>query len=91
MNAETVDPYAVILSPLSSEKAIQHIEFSNSLTFVVNPRATKSDVRTAVEKIFNVKVTKVNLHNSIQGQKRAFVKLHADSIAADISADMGLI
>jgi large subunit ribosomal protein L23 len=85
------DPYKVIKYPLSTEKAIRQIEFDNKLVFVVHPRSTKADVKKAVEELFKVTVAKVNIHNSFQGGKRAFVKLGGDSIASDVSADLGLI
>jgi large subunit ribosomal protein L23 len=85
------DPYQIIKYPLSTEKSIRQIEFDNKLVFAVHPRATKSDVKRAVEELFHVKVAKINIHNAFQGQKRAFVKLRADSLASDVSADLGLI
>ncbi len=85
------DPHEVIKFPLSTEKSIRQIEFDNKLVFAVHPRATKADVKRAVEELFKVKVTKVNIHNSFQGTKRAFVKLSPESLASDVSADLGLI
>lgn len=85
------DPYNIIKSPLSTEKSIRQIEFENKLVFVVNPHATKRDVKRAVEELFKVKVTKVNMHNSFTGQKRAYVKLSPAHLASDVSADLGLI
>jgi large subunit ribosomal protein L23 len=85
------DPYKVIKHPLSTEKSIRQIEFDNKLVFAVHPRATKGDIKKAVEQLFNVKVAKVNVHNAFQGGKRAFVKLGPESLASDVSADLGLI
>jgi large subunit ribosomal protein L23 len=85
------DPYLIIKYPLSTEKSIRQIEFENKLTFVVHPRSTKADVKKAVEELFKVKVKKVNIQNSFTGEKRAYVKLGADSLASDVSADLGLI
>src|SRR3989338_8915114 len=85
------DPYEIIHHPLSTEKAIRQIEFDNKLVFVVHQRATKTDVKKAVETLFKVKVAKVNIHNSFKGQKRAYVRLSAESLASDVSADLGLI
>ena len=89
--ADNFDPYKIIKFPLSTEKAIRQIEFDNKLTFVVHPRATKRDVKRAVEELFKVKVGNINIQNAIQGQKRAYVKLIGDSLASDVSADLGLI
>ncbi len=85
------DPYAVLKAPLSTEKSIRQIEFENKLAFVVDHRATKQDVKEAVEQLFKVKVKSVNMQNSVQGEKRAYVKLGSGSLASDVSADLGLI
>ncbi len=85
------NPYQIIKYPLSTEKSIRQIEFDNKLVFAIHERATKRDVKRAVEELFKVKVVGVNIHNSFQGGKRAFVKLHHDSVASDISADLGMI
>ena len=87
----TFDPYEIIKYPLSTEKAIRQIEFDNKLVFAVHSRATKRDVKKAIEMLFSVKVEKINIQNSFQGQKRAYVKLGPESLASDISADLGLI
>ena len=88
---ENFDSHQIILYPLSTEKSIRQIEFDNKLVFVVHSRATKADVKKAVEDLFKVKVTKVNIQNSFQGGKRAYVKLGPEHLASDVSADLGLI
>lgn len=88
---DTFDPYEIIFYPLSTEKSIRQIEFDNKLIFAVNSRATKADVKKAVEQMFKVKVVSVNIQNSFQGGKRAYVKLSPENLASDISADLGLI
>ncbi|MBU0457096.1 MAG: 50S ribosomal protein L23 [Nanoarchaeota archaeon] len=85
------DPYEIIKFPLSTEKSIRQIEFDNKIVFVINPRATKPDVKRAVEEMFKVKVIKVNIQNSFTGRKKAYVQLSPESLASDISADLGLI
>lgn len=86
-----LDAHAIIKFPLSTEKSIRQIEFDNKLSFVVDARATKGEIKAAVEELFKVKVIKVNLQNSFKGQKRAYVRLAPDSLASDVSADLGLI
>ncbi len=87
----TYDAYAVIKFPLSTEKSIRMIEFENKLVFAVARSATKPDIKKAVESLFNVKVRKVTVQNSVEGYKKAYVTLGPESIAADVSADLGLI
>lgn len=86
-----LDPYEVIKNPLSTEKSLRQIEFENKLTFVVDNRADKNDVKKAVETLFKVKVQTVNIQNSVSGRKIAYVKLKPGSVASDVSADLGLI
>lgn len=89
--AEAFDPYAVIKYPLATEKNIRQIESQNKLVFVVSPKATKADVKKAIEQLYNVKVVKVNMDNSFTGVKKAHIKLSPEYLASDVSADLGLI
>jgi large subunit ribosomal protein L23 len=57
----TSDPrhYDVILAPVITEKATIASEH-NKVTFKVRPDATKPQIKEAVEKLFDVKVKRVN-------------------------------
>jgi large subunit ribosomal protein L23 len=57
----SVDPrhYDVIVSPVITEKATAQSEF-NKVVFRVRKNATKPEIKAAVEKLFDVKVTSVN-------------------------------
>mgnify|MGYP001479643579 CR=1 FL=1 len=85
------DPYNILKYPLSTEKSIRQIEFDNKIGFVVDKKATKPEIKRAVEEMFKVKVIKVNTQNSFRGDKRAYVKLSPEHLASDISGDLGLI
>ncbi len=85
------DPYTIIKHPLSTEKSIRMVEFDNKLVFVVTAKATKADVKKAVETLFKVRVLKVNIQNSFTGQKKAYVKIGKEHLASDIGADLGMI
>ena len=52
-------PEEVIVKPVVTEKSNDQIQMG-MYTFKVNKKATKIDVKRAVEKLFNVKVLKVN-------------------------------
>ncbi|MEA3430969.1 MAG: 50S ribosomal protein L23 [Nanoarchaeota archaeon] len=86
-----MDIYKVIKYPLSTEKTIRLMEAENKLIFVVDMKANKIDVKKAVEKMFKVKVTKVNTYVSYKGLKKAYVKLAFDTPAIDIATQMGLM
>ena len=56
------DPHNVLIRPVVSEKSYTLMD-NNVYVFVVDPSATKIDVRHAVEQAFSVRVTKVNTMN----------------------------
>jgi large subunit ribosomal protein L23 len=53
------DPRDVIIRPIVSEKSYNLID-QGKYTFEVHPDANKTEIRLAVEKIFDVKVSSVN-------------------------------
>jgi len=54
-----VNVHEVIRKPLVTEKSTIARELSNVVTFAVDPRANKHDIRNAVETLFDVKVEEV--------------------------------
>jgi large subunit ribosomal protein L23 len=63
------DPRDIILSPVVSEKSYGLLE-SGRYTFVVHPDANKTQVKIAIESIFQVKVVSVNTINRKGKRKR---------------------
>ncbi|GAB38317.1 50S ribosomal protein L23 [Gordonia sp. w5E2] len=94
--ATQADPRDIILAPVISEKSYGLIE-DNVYTFLVHPDSNKTQIKIAVEQIFDVTVTSVNTANR-QGKrkrtragygqrkstKRAIVTLTADSKPIEI-------
>jgi len=66
-----LEPYQVLERPLITEKATFAAERYNSYTFQVNPLATKTEIKNAVESLFNVKVVDVRTVNRA-GKKRRY-------------------
>ena len=56
------DPGAILIRPVISEKSYAQMD-RNVYVFVVDPRATKIEIRRAVEEAFSVRVTGVNTLN----------------------------
>ena len=56
------DPRDILLSPVVSEKSYTLLD-EGKYTFLVDPRANKTEIRIAVETVFGVKVDKVNTLN----------------------------
>jgi large subunit ribosomal protein L23 len=86
----SLHPNEVLLAPVVTEKAYAQID-NNKYSFRVHPDAHKTQVRQAVEQLFDVKVERVNilkvqpkpkrrgLHKGTKpGWKKAVVQLRAD-------------
>lgn len=84
-------PYDIIKKPVISERSMDDMA-DKKYTFEVDVRANKTEIKKAIEKIFAVKVDKVNTLNVIgkykrmgkhvgkrPDRKKAIVKLTADS------------
>ncbi len=85
------DPYDVIISPVSTEKAVRLINEENKLTFYVNLRANKQEIKRAVEEILEVKVDKVWTLITPDGRKKAYVKLKPKYKASDVAPKLGIL
>lgn len=58
-----MDLHDVIIRPMVTEKAVAAKDAARTLCFEVAPRATKTEVKQAVEKLFKVKVAEVRTAN----------------------------
>lgn len=81
----------ILLYPLMTEKAISMIESQNKLTFIVNIKASKNDIKKAFEKFFNVKVSEVKTVITPDGRKKAYIKLSPEYKASDIAIRLGIL
>ena len=70
-----LEPYQIILRPLVTEKGTHLSERYNSYTFAVNSAATKTDIKRAVQELWNVRVTKVRTQNRLGKPRRHKMKL----------------
>ena len=86
-----LEPYQVVLRPLITEKATHLSERHNAYTFEVNPLANKTEIKDAIEALFNVKVLDVRTQNRrgkmrrhrlktgrMRNWKKAIVSLHEE-------------
>jgi len=63
------DPREVIKAPVISEKSYGLLD-DNKYTFVVDPRANKTQIKQAIQDIFDVKVVKIATQNRRGKSKR---------------------
>jgi len=80
----------VILGLVITQDTVELIERENKLTFWVDLKATKRDVKQAVEQLYNVGVEKVNTLITARGEKKAFVKLKPEYRASDLAVKLGV-
>jgi large subunit ribosomal protein L23 len=59
----------LVRRPLVNEKATRLLE-ENKYTFEVAPKATKLEIKAAIENLFGVKVVSVNTHNPPRKKRR---------------------
>jgi len=99
MTAVNKNPRDVIIRPIVSEKSYNLIDMGK-YTFEVDPRSNKTEIKQAVEVIFNVKVASVNTLNRIgktrktkfgfdkrKDTKRAIITLKSGTI--DLFSNIG--
>ncbi|NCN65351.1 MAG: 50S ribosomal protein L23 [Candidatus Altiarchaeum hamiconexum] len=80
----------IILYPLMGEKAVNLREKNNTLSFAVDIKATKEQIKEELEKDYRIKVIKVNTI-IIHGMKKAYTKLMPEYSAVDIASRFGAI
>ena len=86
-----LEPHQVLLRPLVTEKGVHRASRNNQYAFEIHRDATKTDVRRAVEELFDVKVEKVRTQTRkgkprryrftfgrTKSWKKAIVKLKGD-------------
>ena len=86
-----MDPNDVIYYPLITESASLMVERDNKLIFIVNAKAGKTDIKRAVEELYEVKVDKVTVQLTPNGEKKAFVKLNPEFKASDVAIKLGIL
>jgi large subunit ribosomal protein L23 len=65
-----LEPHYILRKPLLTEKSTGQMEESNVYTFEVDRRASKDDVKEAIEKAYGVKVVKVTTQVRKGGSRR---------------------
>jgi len=63
------DPRDIIIAPIVSEKSYSELN-NNWYTFLVRPDANKTEIKIAIQQIFNVRVVSVNTLNREGKRKR---------------------
>uniref|UniRef100_A0A915LDT6 Ribosomal protein L23/L25 N-terminal domain-containing protein n=1 Tax=Meloidogyne javanica TaxID=6303 RepID=A0A915LDT6_MELJA len=86
-----LDAFAVIKHPLTTESAMKKIEDTNTLVFIVDVRSNKHQIKSAVKKLYNIEIAKVNTLITPLHTKKAYVRLASDCDALDVANRIGII
>ena len=60
----------IIKAPVITEKSRMLAEKEGKYEFIVDPRANKTEIKQAIEKIFNVKVEEISTINVVPKKRR---------------------
>jgi large subunit ribosomal protein L23 len=69
------NPRDIILQPVVSEKSYDLVDANNQYTFIVDPRSNKTEIKQAIQTIFDVTVVSVNTMNRQGKRKRTGLTL----------------
>ncbi len=88
MNTET---FSILKYPLTTEKNVKLMNQENKLVFIVDRRADKPEIKKAAEELFKIKIVKINTTILPSGEKKAYLKLSAETPALDVATQLGLL
>lgn len=86
-----LDEFKIIKNHVNSEVSIKKIEQNNTLVVTVDIKANKNQIKSAIKKLYDVEVAKVNTLIRPDGSKKAFVRLTPDHDALDVASRVGYI
>ncbi|MCJ7721932.1 50S ribosomal protein L23 [Candidatus Bathyarchaeota archaeon] len=86
-----MDAHKTIRYPVMTEVTSRILEAENKLVFMVSKKATKRDIKMAVEELYEVVVVQVNSAVTPDGEKKAFVRLSSDYKAVDVAIKLGIL
>ncbi len=82
---------SILKYPLATEKSVGIVDRGNTITYIVDSRATKDEIRKEFEKSFNVKVGSINTINLPNNAKKAFIRLAKGFNASDVALKLKLV
>lgn len=65
-----MSPYQILRKPIVTEKSLAAKEGVRTLCFKVDPHATKTEIKEAVQNVFKVKVEAVRTSNFLGKERR---------------------
>lgn len=76
-------PQDIIQNVVQTDKALREMERTNALTFICDLKATKPEIKDAVEALYGVRPQKVNTAITFKGYKKAYAMFKREVISAE--------
>jgi ribosomal protein L23 len=80
-----------LLYPIATEKVLGSVDRDNMIVYVVDMRSNKKQIKEEFEKMFGVKVDKINTSITIKNMKKAYIRINKASKASDIARRLKLV
>ena len=84
------DAQKMLIRTYVTERTFEQIENENKLCFLVEDKATKTQIANAVLALYEARVMAVNTARTVEG-KKAFVRFAEEGKAAELATKMGLV
>ncbi|HOJ96866.1 MAG TPA: 50S ribosomal protein L23 [Methanospirillum sp.] len=81
----------ILKYPYATEKASMIVERDGQLQFIVDRKASKNQIKVAIEKMFDQPVTKVRTMMTNRGEKKAMVSFSNPKAAEEILSRLGIM
>ncbi len=81
----------IIKHLIVTEKATFVLDNENKLQFIVDIRATKEEIRNALESVFEIPVKNIRTMITFKGEKKAIVELEEEGKAREIGTSLGVL
>ncbi len=81
----------IVKCPYVPEKVTNLIDKYNTIEFIVDLKATKSQIKKEIEDLYDVEVVAVRTMITPRGEKKAIVKLAGDKTANELATRLGLL
>jgi large subunit ribosomal protein L23 len=86
-----MESHEIIKYPMMTERSVNMIENENKLVFIVDRRANKHEIATAIKELYEVEAETVNTLITRDGEKKAFIKLKDEYDASDVAIRLGIL
>ena len=86
-----MDAFRVVKYPLNTESTQKNLEEQNTLVFICDPKASKKTIARAVKELYGVDAYKVNTLIRTSGDKKAYVRLTAETDAMEVANKIGYL